>query len=408
MKAIVRALLLFVIAESFADLHAQRSESSVYELMKATKIDEISLHEAPLAAALSVIANKVRQDSGREIRIRYIEPTKIPEVAKPFDLKGFDSTVSIHLNGGSALDALRLAAELGGCRFVFWGDEIVVFSIFVEHDPFRLAVWPLGPTELKDLTDMGVTVFEEGTNTMASVPFEEFLERRAELGLRTSNPFEGMGVKAAPGSFAAVLRGKWTPSYLVVYNTEESVGLVEAMMHSFEYLWWLEEKYFENAAKRFEESKDWDRVERVLKVTELHPGTALTWPAELGQLKRLAKTLEELRANPEAFDIEADAIPPRVKEIQKLMVELAGRYIEALRLYGRVQDLVPEARPKKAEPETDPFGAYEESMFNRVYKKPTPEKTHDEKAGTGQPATCPESKLEGGDKPQPETEKRSR
>jgi hypothetical protein len=36
-----------------------------------------------------------------------------------------------------------------------------------------------------------------------------------------------------------------------------------------------------------------------------------------------------------------------------------------------------------------------------------PEKTHSQQAGTGQPATRPESKSEGGFKPQPEAEGRS-
>jgi hypothetical protein len=49
----------------------------------------------------------------------------------------------------------------------------------------------------------------------------------------------------------------------------------------------------------------------------------------------------------------------------------------------------------------------DEWMKKRLLKFP-PKKTNAEQAGTGQSATRPESKSEGGDKPQPEAEGRSR
>jgi len=47
-------------------------------------------------------------------------------------------------------------------------------------------------------------------------------------------------------------------------------------------------------------------------------------------------------------------------------------------------------------------------MAELIVKTPLFPKKTAEQAGTGQPATRPESKSEGGDKPQPEAEGRSR
>ncbi len=355
-------LLILAIAISFFALNLLKAEGEsskedeidLGELLRNTIVPEINFTNKPVDEALAFLVDEVEKSSGIKIVIKRYTSDDLPEDRRS-KWEGGDRGIDLKLNDVPAIEALRYVTLLRRLEFLIWGNEVAIFPSGTDAERYKFSVREVTPFLEEQYRKMGVPVFENGFRRDAG-SFLEYLKVPRSRDLKPL-VLEDVGIETGgAGSFMILVTSEWDSTYLVMYGSEVSIDLVDALA----VVCWAEPKYYV-VADSLELLEGWKRVERVIELAKTSSDSGLRWPIEVGTISMLASTLEKLETNPDRFEITSDEVAERIEQIRASMQSLADRYIESLRVYGDAFQLLPEPKieavslPEESALPEDPF-----------------------------------------------------
>ncbi|MFT5471439.1 MAG: hypothetical protein ACI8UO_006573 [Verrucomicrobiales bacterium] len=339
-----------VIILGWSSICTAQNDENLRKVLMDTILPSVDLEDVPLPEALEWFGNQMLERASSKLTIEVIRPEDLGRPAEDAP------KISLRLTNVPAIEALRYITVVARMDFRLWNGRIVILPMGIVAGEKTLHIREANEALIWRLTELGVPTIDEYEGTPsdpdARTFLDTFLSKNASGGKLHPVDLSPLGLKAqVPGEFAMIVRSKWGPAHLVMFDEPDTIALIDI---GLSICYSSRKRQIEDALRIFEGATPEQKLERALKLA-MSREPYFYDSMDLRGLYYLASLHEKLELEPERFELEPDQVEPEKKRMRQRMSKLVERYIETLHFHAEMLAEEPDFRRQPIETAVDPL-----------------------------------------------------